>query len=144
MKGRVDEDAAMLANLLDLLYCQVLTALHRKKLHTLLTEHSNFDLRRILSSNDRLIDRLVDAYDTDPGVVLEGHRLLPLDPGVREAVSQWLADAANAHKPKDLVYAVLLADSMVVAVATIRQYTLDHRDLLLLINFIVRVFVCIY
>ena len=134
--GRADEDAAMLANLLDLLYCQVLTALHRKKLHALLSEHSNFDLRRILSSNDRLLDRLVDAYDTDPAVVLEGYRLLPLDPGVRETVAQWLVDAANAHKPKDLVFAVLLADSTVVAIATIRQYALDLRDLLLLVNFV--------
>ena len=68
----------------------VLTAATVKKIFE---QRRNYDLRKLLGGADRLMDSLLNSLEQDPSYLLGAVSCLPLQPNVRDTIS----DAITRH-----------------------------------------------
>lgn len=71
---------------LSYVYHQIISVLTLKRLATTFSTRRNFDLRRLLTGTEKLMDNLLDWMDSDPGFLLGAVRCLPLDSHVRDTI----------------------------------------------------------
>ncbi|XP_054277404.1 protein SAND [Macrosteles quadrilineatus] len=115
-------------------YNQIVSILTLKQLTKIFEERRNFDLRRLLTGSERLIDHLLHFTETEPVYLLGAVRCLPLPPNCREAIGQTIVSVCA--KIKNLVFAILIADNQLVTMVRMKKYSLQASDLHLVLNLV--------
>lgn len=67
-------------------------------LNRIFEQRKNYDLRRLLSGAERLIDHLLSFMETEPAFMLSAVRCLPLNNSVRESITQTISSACSKVK----------------------------------------------
>ena len=128
------ETAAQIKVRLTYMYNQLLTLISPVQLDSLFTRRVNYDLRRSLVGETRILTQLWDWMDNDIGHLLCAACCLPVSPVVREAVSQSVAHYCK--KQKVLFGLVLAGYRLVTIVRHNRCPRLNPLDLQLLTNLV--------
>jgi len=116
------------------IYNQILSVLTSAQLNKIFEQRRNYDLRRMLTGNERLLDHLASFMDRDPCFMLSAVRCLPLQPQVRDLISESIIRYCG--KIKNLVFGILIADNHLVTLVRIKKYYIHPADLHLLFNLI--------
>lgn len=90
-------------------YNQILSVLTQSQLTRVYEQRRNFDLRRLLTGSERLIDHLLNFMDREPAFFLGAVKCLPLLPAMRDAITQTIVQTCGKIKvPKKnfIVYQV--------------------------------------
>lgn len=69
-------------------YNQIISVLTQSQLNRVYDQRRNFDLRRLLSGSERLIDHLLNFMDREPAFFLGAIKCLPLLPSMRSSITQ--------------------------------------------------------
>lgn len=70
-------------------------------------ERPNYDLRRLLTGVDRLINHLLDFSETEPAFTLGAIQCLPLSLSDRDSISKAIKDACSKIKVGTLIIHLL-------------------------------------
>lgn len=114
-------------------YNQVVSILTLSRLKSIYEQRPNYDLRRLLSGAEKFIDSLLDSMDSSPAYLLSSIRCLPLDQSIRESIAQSITPNV---KIKDLVFAIMVTGSQLIALVRMKQFLLHPIDLHLLCNLV--------
>ncbi|KAM4663876.1 vacuolar fusion protein MON1 homolog B-like [Discoglossus pictus] len=121
---------------LQYVYYQIISMLTQASVARIFERKKNYDLRRLLTGSEKILDSLLDLLETDPGFLLRAVRCLPLPSPLRDSLSSILTKAITTN----LVFSILVADQQLVTVvqekAVIEDCRLDPADLHLLLNLI--------
>lgn len=79
-------------------YNQIISILTSKQLQLIFEKRKNYDLRRLLSGSERLLNNLAGLIEVDPCFILGAVRCLPLANTVRDSISQTITSILNKHK----------------------------------------------
>lgn len=79
-------------------YNQILSILTLTQLTRIFDQYNNFDLRRLLSGSERLINNLVDFTETDPAFFFNAVECLPLASSARDVVIQAITSSCQKIK----------------------------------------------
>ncbi|KAJ2729236.1 Vacuolar fusion protein mon1 [Coemansia erecta] len=120
----------LLRNELQLVHSQIVSILTSAQLTKIFEQRSNFDLRQLLGGTEGIIDQLVDRLDTDLSFALGSLDTLWMRYRLRERVGKTLL----SHRPKSLLYAMVIADMKLVTLVRPRKHSLHPADLHLLFN----------
>ncbi|XP_052253110.1 protein SAND-like [Dreissena polymorpha] len=118
---------------LNYLYNQILSVLTLSTLKKIFKQRRNYDLRRQLSGSEKFLDSLLCMMETEPGLLLSAVRCLPIESQTRDMIAQSIVQNA---KIKDLVFALIIANSQLVTLVRMKRYFLHPMDLHLIINLI--------
>ncbi|XP_078520803.1 vacuolar fusion protein MON1 homolog B-like [Lissotriton helveticus] len=117
-------------------YYQIISMLTQASIRRIFEHKKNYDLRRLLTGSEKILDSLLNLVETDPSYLLGAVQCLPLAPTVRDALNAILLKAITPN----LVFSILLANSQLVTIvqekAVIEDCRLEPTDLLLLLNLI--------
>lgn len=69
-------------------YNQIVSVLTQSQLNRVYDQRRNFDLRRLLTGSERLIDHLLNFMDREPAFFLGAIKCLPLQPSMRSSITQ--------------------------------------------------------
>lgn len=69
-------------------YNQIVSVLTQSQLNRVYDQRRNFDLRRLLSGSERLIDHLLNFMDREPAFFLGAIKCLPLLSSMRSSITQ--------------------------------------------------------
>ncbi|XP_041953074.1 vacuolar fusion protein MON1 homolog B isoform X4 [Alosa sapidissima] len=122
----------------ELLYVhyQIVSMLTQASITRIFEQKKNYDLRRLLTGSERILDGLLDLMDTDPSFLLSAVQCLPLLPSLRDSISQILQKAITPN----LVFSILIVNNQLLTIVQERTVLEDARlkatDLLLMLNFI--------
>lgn len=111
-------------------YYQILSLLTLPQLQRVFQQRQSFDLRRLLAGSERVTAGLLRSLDTDAGLMLNATMSLPMSGAGRSTV----CTALQAASSRNLVFSVLLAGSLLVALVRKKEQHLHHTDLHLLAN----------
>lgn len=121
---------------LQYVHYQIISMLTQASINRIFEQKKNYDLRRLLTGSERILDGLLDLMDTDPSFLLSAVQCLPLPPSLRDSVSQILQRAITPN----LVFSILLVNNQLLSIVQERMVLEDGRlkptDLLLMLNFI--------
>ncbi|TKY85517.1 hypothetical protein EX895_005679 [Sporisorium graminicola] len=158
-----DEEPSTLRQHLEYLYLQVISLVSASQLSRLFSRMPNFDLRRLLEGTEGIFDYLVDqlnANETEDEVGAQAGKgavtdwaschqwwlqaLQPIRitvPNLRDQLTAALqpptaetGSAMQPHRPKDLLYVLLIANGRIVTLLRPRKHSVHPIDLLLLTN----------
>ncbi|XP_051165518.1 vacuolar fusion protein MON1 homolog A [Leptopilina boulardi] len=115
-------------------YNQILSVLTQKQLTKVYDQRRNFDLRRLLTGSERLIDHLLNFMDREPAFFLGAVKCLPLLPSIRDLITQTIIQICG--KIKDLVFAILLANNQLVTLVRMKKCFIHPADLHLIQNLV--------
>ncbi|GAV02463.1 hypothetical protein RvY_13026 [Ramazzottius varieornatus] len=132
--AKTDESDKQLLTYLNYAYDFVLSVLTLPQLQKIFSKYQNFDLRRMLSGTEKILDSLIDWFDEDFGFLLGAVRCLPLPVTLRDNVSSLLTH--TCQKTPGLVFGLLIAKKQLVCVSRLKNYILHPSDIRLLINLI--------
>ncbi|KAG1675213.1 Vacuolar fusion protein MON1 A [Nymphon striatum] len=133
--SRCGESETQLMIQLTYIYSQILSFLSYTRLSSVFEQRRNYDLRRLLTTCDKLIiDNLITLLDSDPGLLLGAVRCLQLSNTVRDTISQSIIQSCS--KVKNLVFAILISDRQLVTMVRMKKYSLHPADLHLIINMV--------
>ncbi|WAR25300.1 MON1A-like protein [Mya arenaria] len=118
---------------LNYLYNQILSVLTLSTLKKIFKQRRNYDLRRQLSGSEKFLDSLLTMMEREPGLLLSAVRCLPLECQTRDMIAQSIVQHA---KVKDLVFALIIANSQLVTLVRMKKYFLHPMDLHIIINLI--------
>lgn len=79
-------------------YNQVISVVTLSRLTKIFEQKCNYDLRRLLSGSERLIDQLLVFMETDYAFLLGAVRVLPLAPTARDDISNIIVSACSKIK----------------------------------------------
>ena len=79
-------------------YNQIVSILTSKQLFAIFEKRRNYDLRRLLSGSERLLDNLGTLVECDPSFTLGAVKCLPLTSAVRETISQTIIQNLTKNK----------------------------------------------
>uniref|UniRef100_K7FQZ4 Vacuolar fusion protein MON1 homolog n=1 Tax=Pelodiscus sinensis TaxID=13735 RepID=K7FQZ4_PELSI len=117
-------------------YYQILSMLTQVSITRIFERKKNYDLRRLLAGSEKILDRLLNLVESDPGFLLGAVRCLPLPASQRDALGALLQKAITPN----LVFSILVAQSQLVTAvqerAVIEECRLEPTDLHLLLNLI--------
>ncbi|XP_043103684.1 vacuolar fusion protein MON1 homolog B isoform X2 [Puntigrus tetrazona] len=117
-------------------YHQIVSLLTQASINRIFERRKNFDLRRLLSGSEKVLDGLLDVMDSDPGFMLSAVQCLPLPSASRDALGHILQKAVTPN----LVFSFLIANNRLVSVVQEKTVLEDARlkpnDLHLLFNLI--------
>lgn len=113
---------------------QILSTLTSSQLNKIFEQRRNYDLRRMLTGSERLLDHLASFMDRDPCFMLSAVRCLPLQPQVRDLISESIIRFCG--KIKNVVFGILMADNQLVTLVRIKKYYIHPADLHLLFNLV--------
>lgn len=68
------------------------------QLNRIYEQRRNYDLRRLLSGAERLIDHLLDFMEQEPAFILGAVKCLPLVSSVRDSITQAITQACSKIK----------------------------------------------
>ncbi|KAJ2627534.1 Vacuolar fusion protein mon1 [Coemansia sp. RSA 1290] len=120
----------LLRSELQLVYSQIVSILTSAQLTKIFEQRSNFDLRQLLGGTESIIDQLVDRLDMDFSFALGSLDTLWMRYRLRERIGKTL----QSHRPKSLLYAMVVADMKLVTLVRPRKHSLHPADLHLLFN----------
>ena len=72
-------------------YNLIISILTYRRMDSIFSTRKNYDLRRLLGGVDQFLDSLLDSIETDPCYYLGAVRCLPLDSGIRDLITQTIA-----------------------------------------------------
>jgi disulfide oxidoreductase YuzD len=113
---------------LDHLHLLLLSVLSSTQLERILTKHTNFDLRRLLTGTTTLLHSHLARLPTSPGILTSSLQTMRLDPTLRTRVAEALVPPSKL-KTKDALYALLVVDDKVVTIARPRKHSIHPTDL---------------
>jgi len=113
---------------LDHLHFLLLSVLSSTQLERILTKHTNFDLRRLLTGTATLLHSHLARLPTSPGILTSSLQTMRLDPTLRTRVAEALVPPSKL-KTKDALYALLVVDDKVVTIARPRKHSIHPADL---------------
>ncbi|XP_015524976.1 vacuolar fusion protein MON1 homolog A [Neodiprion lecontei] len=128
------ESVPQLVLQLTYVYNQIVSVLTQSQLTRVYEQRRNFDLRRLLTGSERLIDHLLNFMDKEPAFFLGAIKCLPLLPSMRDAISQTIVQTCG--KIKNLVFAILLANNQLVTLVRMKKYFIHPADLHLIQNLV--------
>ena len=132
--AKTDESDKQLLTYLKYAYDFILSVLTLPQLEKIFARYQNFDLRRMLTGTEKILDSLVDWFDEDFGFLLGAVRCLPLPGSLRDNISALLTH--SCQKTPGLVFGLLITKRQLVCVTRLKNYVLHPSDLRLLINLI--------
>lgn len=103
-------------------------------------KRNNYDLRKLVAGSERWVDHLLRSEKqmrvTNSSFVSLTHsvRILPIESSIREKITS--AIQSNCSKIKNLVFAVLLANSKLITLVRMKNYCMHTDDLRLIFNVI--------
>ena len=101
--AKTGESDRQLLVYLNYAYDFIVSVLTAPQLSRIFIRFPNFDLRRMLSGTEKILDRLVDWFDEDFGFLLGSVRSIPLPPPLRESINSLLTH--SCQKSPGLVFA---------------------------------------
>ncbi|XP_015123688.1 vacuolar fusion protein MON1 homolog A [Diachasma alloeum] len=128
------ESVPQLVLQLTYVYNQILFVLTQSQLTRVYDQRRNFDLRRLLTGSERLIDHLLNFMDREPAFFLGAVKCLPLLPSMRDSITQTIVQTCG--KIKNLVFAILLANNQLVTLVRMKKFFIHPADLHLIQNLI--------
>nr|CAD7567396.1 unnamed protein product [Timema californicum] len=132
--SRTSESVAQLVLQLTYVYNQVVSVLTSSQLTRIYEQRRNYDLRRLLTGTERLIDHLLNFMECEPAFLLGAVKCLPLVPSVRDSITQTIVQTCG--KIKNLVFAILLANNQLITLVRMKKYFIHPADLHLIFNLI--------
>ena len=117
---------------LDHLHLLLLSVLSSTQLERILTKHTNFDLRRLLTGTTTLLHGHLARLPTSPGILTSSLQTMRLDPALRTRVADALVPPSKL-KTKDALYALLVVDDKVVTITRPRKHSIHPTDLHILL-----------
>ncbi|XP_045507170.1 protein SAND [Colias croceus] len=132
--SKSNESETQLVLQLTYAFNQIVSVLTLTQLNRIFEQRRNYDLRRLLSGAERLIDNLLIFMEKDPAFLLGAVRCLPLPEKVRENITN--AITTTCHKIRDLVFAILIAGNQLITLVRMKKYTLHPSDIHLLFNLV--------
>ncbi|XP_073397363.1 vacuolar fusion protein MON1 homolog B-like isoform X3 [Dendrobates tinctorius] len=134
--SRAPQSEEQLRKELQYVYYQIISMLTQASVARIFERKKNYDLRRLLTGSEKILDSLLDLLDTDPGFLLGAVRCVTLPSPLRDSLSSILTKAITPN----LVFSILVAEQQLVTVvqerAVIEDCRLDPADLQLLLNLI--------
>ncbi|XP_069604003.1 vacuolar fusion protein MON1 homolog B-like isoform X3 [Ranitomeya imitator] len=134
--SRAPQSEEQLRKELQYVYYQIISMLTQASVARIFERKKNYDLRRLLTGSEKILDSLLDLLDTDPGFLLGAVRCVALPSPLRDSLSSILTKAITPN----LVFSILVAEQQLVTVvqerAVIEDCRLDPADLQLLLNLI--------
>lgn len=128
------ESVSQLITQLNYVFNQITSILTLTRLNKIYEQRRNYDLRRLLSGVERLIDHLLDFSEREPAFILGGVQCLTLPISVRDTISSAIVQACN--KIKNLVFAILLANNKLITLVRMKKYLIHPADLHLILNLV--------
>lgn len=113
---------------LDHLHLLLLSVLSSTQLERILTKHTNFDLRRLLTGTTTLLHSHLARLPTSPGIITSSLQIMRLDPMLRTRVAEALVPPSKL-KTKDTLYGLLVVENKVVTIARPRKHSIHPADL---------------
>ena len=132
--AKTGESDRQLLVYLNYAYDFIVSVLTAPQLSRIFIRFPNFDLRRMLSGTEKILDRLVDWFDEDFGFLLGSVRSVPLPPPLRESINSLLTH--SCQKSPGLVFALVIAKRQLISVSRLKKYILNPSDIRLLINLV--------
>ncbi|CAG9792353.1 unnamed protein product [Diatraea saccharalis] len=132
--SKSNESETQLVLQLTYAFNQIVSVLTLTQLNRIFEQRRNYDLRRLLSGAERLIDNLFIFMEKDPAFLLGAVRCLPLPEKARENITN--AITTTCHKIRDLVFAILIAGNQLITLVRMKKYTLHPSDIHLLFNLV--------
>ncbi|XP_039745303.1 protein SAND [Pararge aegeria] len=132
--SKSNENETQLVLQLTYAFNQIVSVLTLTQLNRIFEQRRNYDLRRLLSGAERLIDHLLIFMEKDPAFLLGAVRCLPLPEKARENITNAITSACN--KIRDLVFAILIAGNQLITLVRMKKYTLHPSDIHLLFNLV--------
>ncbi|XP_077140267.1 vacuolar fusion protein MON1 homolog B-like isoform X4 [Ranitomeya variabilis] len=134
--SRAPQSEEQLRKELQYVYYQIISMLTQASVARIFERKKNYDLRRLLTGSEKILDSLLDLLDTDPGFLLGAVQCVALPSPLRDSLSSILTKAITPN----LVFSILVAEQQLVTVvqerAVIEDCRLDPADLQLLLNLI--------
>ncbi|XP_042307602.1 vacuolar fusion protein MON1 homolog B [Sceloporus undulatus] len=117
-------------------YHQIISMLTQASITRIFERKKNYDLRRLLTGSEKILDRLLNLVESDPCFLLSAVRCLPLPASLRDSLGTLLQKAITPN----LVFSILVAQSQLVTAVqektVIEDCRLEPTDLHLLLNLI--------
>ncbi|KAL4713698.1 hypothetical protein ACJJTC_004229 [Scirpophaga incertulas] len=132
--SKSNESETQLVLQLTYAFNQIVSVLTLTQLNRIFEQRRNYDLRRLLSGAERLIDNLLIFMEKDPAFLLGAVRCLPLPEKSRESITNAITSTCN--KIRDLVFAILIAGNQLITLVRMKKYTLHPSDIHLLFNLV--------
>ncbi|XP_075986016.1 vacuolar fusion protein MON1 homolog [Anticarsia gemmatalis] len=132
--SKSNESETQLVLQLTYAFNQIVSVLTLTQLNRIFEQRRNYDLRRLLSGAERLIDHLLIFMEKDPAFLLGAVRCLPLPEKARENITSAIQSTCN--KIRDLVFAIMLAGNQLITLVRMKKYTLHPSDIHLLFNLV--------
>ncbi|XP_077294015.1 vacuolar fusion protein MON1 homolog [Arctopsyche grandis] len=132
--SKLTDSETQLVLQLTYVFNQIVSVLTLTQLTRIFEQRRNYDLRRLLSGAERLIDHLLNFMEKDPSFLLGAVRCLPLAPSMRDNITNAIVSACS--KIKDLVFAILIAGNQLVTLVRMKKYTLHPSDIHLVLNLV--------
>ncbi|XP_013190996.2 protein SAND [Amyelois transitella] len=132
--SKSNESETQLVLQLTYAFNQIVSVLTLTQLNRIFEQRRNYDLRRLLSGAERLIDNLFIFMEKDPAFLLGAVRCLPLPEKARENITNAIISTCN--KIRDLVFAILIAGNQLITLVRMKKYTLHPSDIHLLFNLV--------
>lgn len=83
---------------------QITSVLTLTRLNKIYEQRRNYDLRRLLSGVERLIDHLLDFAEREPAFILGGVQCLTLPLSIRDTISSAIVQACNKIKVCHIIF----------------------------------------
>ncbi|XP_066592331.1 vacuolar fusion protein MON1 homolog [Prorops nasuta] len=132
--SKTQESVSQLTLQLMYVYNQIVSVLTQSQLNKVYEQRRSFDLRRLLTGSERLIDHLLNFMDREPAFFLGAIKCLPLAPAMRSSITQTIIQTCG--KIKNLVFAILLANNQLVTLVRMNKFCLHSVDLHLIQNLV--------
>ncbi|GBP51566.1 Vacuolar fusion protein MON1 homolog A [Eumeta japonica] len=132
--SKSNESETQLVLQLTYAYNQIVSVLTLTQLTRIFEQRRNYDLRRLLSGAERLIDNLLVFMEKDPAFLLGAVRCLPLPSNTRESITN--AIISSCSKIRNLVFAILIAGNQLITLVRMKKYSLHPSDIHLLFNLV--------
>ncbi|CAH1186871.1 unnamed protein product [Phyllotreta striolata] len=132
--SKTRESESQLKMQLHYVFNQITSILTLTRLNKIYEQRQNYDLRRLLSGVERLIDHLLTFSEMESSIMLGAVQCLPLASSVRDTISSAITGACS--KIKNLVFAILLANNKLITLVRMKKYCLHPADLHLIFNLV--------
>ncbi|XP_053620355.1 vacuolar fusion protein MON1 homolog [Plodia interpunctella] len=132
--SKSNESETQLVLQLTYAFNQIVSVLTLTQLNRIFEQRRNYDLRRLLSGAERLIDHLLVFTEKEPAFLLGAVRCLPLPEKARENITNAIISSCN--KIRDLVFAIMIAGNQLITLVRMKKYTLHPSDIHLLFNLV--------
>lgn len=132
--SKSQESASQILLQLNYVFNEIASVLTLTRLNKIYEQRRNYDLRRLLSGVERLIDHLLDFIEREPAFTLGAIQCLTLSSSVRDNISSAIVQSCS--KIKNLVFAILLANNKLITLVRMKKYYIHPGDLHLIFNLV--------